>query len=403
MSFRLARTAIIICLIAPIIFPLIIFGQSRASSSIVKALQPQIGFYKRLEGSIGGKKVVMHLQAVPGNKQVYAGLYYYSASGQWLHLVLDQSTFKGLHSKSEGKTADTLKFTEINYSQHASAKDESPVLILVQMKGGYNGSWKQGEKAYKVTLQENYEEGALKLSGVAFSDSIRAYENNIRSPKAIMELIFPVASTNSNDTKSIYLSQVIKQMLTSNKADTTVELKTLVEQEISQYLQSYKTSMSEELGQTENPATFNYFSTINIQVVYNHHDYVILYGSNYEYSGGAHGNFGANLTCLDLANKVRMRLQDIVSIDSLKLQSIIEKYFRQEYGLAPGAPLTDILFENVLPANNNFYFTPKGIGFVYDPYEVASYAEGQINVFIPFEALSAYLNPGFIQRMGIDL
>lgn len=403
MSFRLTRTAVIVCLLVPIIFPLIIFGQSTASSNIVKALQPQIGFYKRLEGSIGGKKVVMHLQVVPGNKQVYAGLYYYAASGQWLHLVLDQSTFKGLLRKSEGKSSDTLKFAEINYSQQASAIDKSPVLLLVLVKGGYNGTWKQGEKAYNVTLQENYEEGALKLSEVAFSDSIRAYESDVRSPKAVMELIFPVASTNSNDTKSNYLNQVIKQMLTSNKADTTVEFETLAEQEISQYLQSYKTSMSEDLGQTENPATFNYFSTTNIQVVYNHHDYVILYRSNYEYSGGAHGNFGANLACLDLANKMRMRLQDIVSIDSIRLQSIIEKYFRQEYGLAPGTPLSDILFENVLPANNNFYFTPKGIGFVYDPYEVASYAQGQINVFIPFKALSAYLNPGFIQRMGIDL
>jgi len=53
-----------------------------------------------------------------------------------------------------------------------------------------------------------------------------------------------------------------------------------------------------------------------------------------------------------------------------------------------------------LKPNKNFYFNDKGLAFMYNPYEVASYAQGQIVVFIPFNELKSYLVPAFAERIG---
>ncbi|MDE6158420.1 MAG: RsiV family protein [Muribaculaceae bacterium] len=52
---------------------------------------------------------------------------------------------------------------------------------------------------------------------------------------------------------------------------------------------------------------------------------------------------------------------------------------------------TDI---NALPGDDNFYLTPDGnIIFAYQPYEVASYAQGEIQIPIPAYMISQYLTP----------
>ena len=43
----------------------------------------------------------------------------------------------------------------------------------------------------------------------------------------------------------------------------------------------------------------------------------------------------------------------------------------------------------------NFYITTSGIGFLYAPYELKSFAEGEVNLLVPFSALNTYLQPGF--------
>ncbi|MNR42176.1 hypothetical protein D3C85_1606590 [compost metagenome] len=96
-----------------------------------------------------------------------------------------------------------------------------------------------------------------------------------------------------------------------------------------------------------------------------------------------------------------MSLSDVIKIDSNTLQRILEKNFRKEYNVKATDALNTVLFDNYLKPNKNFYFNSSGLAFMYNPYEVASYAQGQIVVFIPFTELKPYLLPAFVARMGL--
>lgn len=105
--------------------------------------------------------------------------------------------------------------------------------------------------------------------------------------------------------------------------------------------------------------------------------------SNYSYSpGAAHGITITNYITFNLANGRIMGLNDIFTADGLaKLPALIQNRAKE---LAPVIGPTDI---RSLPAQGNFYITlDESIVFIYQPYEVASYAQGAIAIpFYPYQ------------------
>ncbi len=115
------------------------------------------------------------------------------------------------------------------------------------------------------------------------------------------------------------------------------------------------------------------------------------------YTGGAHGNYGAGYTSFNLVEKKKLKLDDVlIKTGKAHLPSLLKKYFRKNYNFRANASLKEAeLFEEKIEPNNNFYFTGKGTGFYYSPYEIGPYSMGEINIFIPFTELNNFLQPEF--------
>lgn len=118
----------------------------------------------------------------------------------------------------------------------------------------------------------------------------------------------------------------------------------------------------------------------------------------YYYPGAAHGMYSRNYITYDLTDG------DIVSLESLFTPNGLEQlptYIgnRAKRLVAQLGPTTI----TSLPEEGNFYISLNDeIVFVYQPYEVASYAQGIINVpFYPYE-LSELLSPQGLKFFGID-
>lgn len=167
------------------------------------------------------------------------------------------------------------------------------------------------------------------------------------------------------------------------------------------YLQGYKADMAKIPKDEAFSATLNYSSGQDLTVEYNENGYVVINQLSNDYSGGAHGNYGSSIYNFDVQNQKLLKLNDIVTIDSLPLQKIIEQNFRKQYEIPAGASLSSQLFDDHLAASSNFILSSNGLSFLYNPYEVASYAQGQIIVYIPYTDLRKYLNPEFVKRMQI--
>jgi len=120
---------------------------------------------------------------------------------------------------------------------------------------------------------------------------------------------------------------------------------------------------------------------------------------NEEYSGGAHSNANSEIQVIDKRTNKVLQLTDILTPAGIKaLSPLLEKAARSQFGIAANAPLDSrLLVKNIQPAKQ-FFMDDAGIGFWYNAYEVASYADGHVILFIPLALIAKYIQPSFLKK-----
>ncbi len=138
-------------------------------------------------------------------------------------------------------------------------------------------------------------------------------------------------------------------------------------------------------NETDSPSLMRDNSS-NMEIFYAQNSLLTVGFGQSTFSGGAHGMHGTTVKTFDLADKKALKISDVFTPGYEKTLAVaLEKNARKQLGLRPDQPLTEALFENKIEPNENFGLTSKGIFFNYVPYEIAAYAAGEIQIFVPFE------------------
>ncbi len=127
------------------------------------------------------------------------------------------------------------------------------------------------------------------------------------------------------------------------------------------------------------------FKKMEIDSLHTFKDLIIIEENQESYTGGAHGAYSTNYTVFDLKKKKILKASDV--FDIMKLTEIAYDYFLTERGLTKKQVDIDKegywFKDNKFHLNDNFTFDSEYVTFLYNPYEIASYSEGQILVEIP--------------------
>ena len=126
----------------------------------------------------------------------------------------------------------------------------------------------------------------------------------------------------------------------------------------------------------------------------NFDSYVEVSSTGWSYTGGAHGNMH---TSYWLVNKEDGRLLDVVDFfsDIEKLEEIMLPYFRKQNEIPQDQTLEEYGYwveGDDLQVNSNFFFENGKVVFYYDVYEIAPYAGGPSEVYIPLNQLTGIYN-----------
>lgn len=118
----------------------------------------------------------------------------------------------------------------------------------------------------------------------------------------------------------------------------------------------------------------------------------------YSYMGGAHPNYWTSFKNFVPSTGTPLSIDDI-ALDRRKLTALAEQAFRREKQLRPNQDLDKAGYwfgNNRFGLPDNFAFTEKGLVFVYNPYEIASYAEGPTELLLPYADLRGIVRPEFL-------
>jgi hypothetical protein len=245
--------------------------------------------------------------------------------------------------------------------------------------------------------------GALTFAVRYFADSAAAFPKEAKSPvgRISVQALVPLGSDDKARTN------LEASMLRDLRGDTldglpTITLAALYKQQRQQFFQDYRQDATDSRPAPADTAGIgsygigmNYEDQTATYVLYQQGNLLSLGFFRYNFSGGAHGNYGLTPASYDLRTGRRLRYDDIFRPTAAqKLPALLGQAVRPEVGLQPSEPLDKQLFVNKMPVTHQVYLTATGAVFVYQPYEIASYAQGEIHVFVPLSSLRPLLRDG---------
>ncbi len=348
-----------------------------------------------LAGKIGPKaEVRAQLQVEPGEEsdRALTGTYHYLSQRKTIHLSghLDGNEVE----LEETLTAYGDEVTGRFEGRWEGGDEDQPIRLT--------GTWTSGDgkRELPFTLEETAEAGSVALDFYFFEETYERKrgdasvhrEHSLLFPQlrgsgkvaarinaAIRHLAWPRVDAEAEDEPDLDLSRPAPSLRAIEKA---------VRAEI---------PSDEELDDLE----FSFFETLSFQdefqVVLNSHGLLCLRLFHTEYTGGAHGNHWASHITFDLASGEELTLDDLLKPGARdELTKLAETALREQHDLKPGDSLSEKgpLFDNAFELNDNWFLTPEGLGFSFDPYEIGPYAAGFIEPLIPFAQMKGLPKEG---------
>ncbi|MBN9483353.1 MAG: hypothetical protein BGO70_12800 [Bacteroidetes bacterium 43-93] len=361
--------------------------QNTSTAPSTTEVSPSNEAYKRFSGTIAGQPVVLNLQVSKHAYSVMSGSYYYVKQGKpiGLYILPDSTVMNGylVDEDPEVKNSDTQPHWKFMYDGNT-----------------ITGKWTSadGKKTYDINLKEDYPQGSYHLGIWSREDSI-PYQKGKAAPAATVSYQLLVPKGIQNDEADFFNKCILQELGCGGQATS---LQQCVQTQIDSYAVGYRRDLADMDDTLLSEAFNNYYQGVSMAVLYNDNGWLIVESNVSDYSGGAHGNYGVSYLNMDMQNKKLWKLEDIMTVDSVKLQTILEKQARKAFDIPAGGKLSDgLLTDRVMP-NGNFYITNTGITFVYNPYEIAAYAYGIASFFIPYAEIKELLKPAFVQRMQLQ-
>jgi hypothetical protein len=341
--------------------------------------------YFRLEGVIGKSNVVLHLHRITRADtfeptappfSYYTGNYYYTKYGSPIR-------FDG-------------------------QMDSTGMIVLSEMLGwdvtgtfrldkNFQGVWISGDslRTLRVALQERYPQGTTAFEGKALSD--RHTLKNERGPAAEMTTtaMWLEPSESASDWAQFLQKEHIRQFIgeDTTAAAMNAAFRSAGEQSLNLF-RSDMEALPAAYDSTMPEYMMRYAFEFQSEVLYNEAGLLSMGFTQYSFTGGAHGNYATTVVSYDPARKKAIELKDVLKPGYEKaLQTALNQAARKRSGLSPDAGLDSTYFVEDIPVTENFYLTHKGMVFSYPPYEIASYADGQVVLFVPFSSLKTWLQP----------
>lgn len=202
-----------------------------------------------------------------------------------------------------------------------------------------------------------------------------------------IKINIPLAKTNTAAADSIN-----KRVFSVVKELVQLDEKPLSKEDYSLLMESFIASY-EEVKNEFPESTFGWEAAIAGEVKYESESLINIEIEHYTFTGGAHGYSGLQSLLIDpktgnlIPNECLFQ-----NLDGLKRMA--EEKFRNKYQIPLQGSInqTGYSFPNqefVLP--KNIFYTRDGLLLHYNQYEIASYAEGAKNLFLPFTILKEFL------------
>jgi len=346
-----------------------------------------VGFIRRYDGSIGKESVVLNLKIIDTTLQ---GSFYFVKVGQTI--LLSGSILNEVVSAKE-----VFNDSVIGIFSGTSTPDFTVIKGTLKNSASSNPvsfNWKQSHAAGSAIL------------GVVASNREYVWKTNSNGEHLGASGTYSYCYITSFGNDSVKL-KVNGELLEGAATDSdALSLKEsaldLMQEDFSDYQDAFDSAFANSNTEQdakfmdESPQIYKWDQQSSWEAIYNENYILSVRAFYYEYRGGAHGNYSYSNIVFSLKSGEELSPENLFKPgyeNQLKQLALIqlEKQFK--------APSADALkqqgffLSNGLELTDNIFIQKNGIGFTYNPYEIAPYSFGSIDIFIPWSSLQSWIKP----------
>lgn len=129
------------------------------------------------------------------------------------------------------------------------------------------------------------------------------------------------------------------------------------------------------------------------ELVYEDENMLTLSINSYIFTGGAHGYRSTSFLNFDKIKAEELENWELFEDEEGFMQFVEAKFrVREKIPQDENINATGFMFDNdAFHLSQNIGYTPEGLQLIYNPYEVASYADGPIVMTIPYAEINTFL------------
>ncbi len=231
------------------------------------------------------------------------------------------------------------------------------------------------------------------------ADKVVFLANDEDSPRCQVHLELLQATADNGERAKMINETVMSRLL--NKSGER-DLKAAADKFADEYTANYKTSMLSLYNQDRTDSTkkawYEYHYVIEATTQQGTANTMSYLATIDYYEGGAHGINQLITFNFDMKTGKLVTLADVFAPGyETQLKGILLKALKSKTGLGSMNELKDAgyLYSMDMFPSENFILNDETITFVYNPYEIAPYALGSIELIITYSEVSQILNPAF--------
>ncbi|WP_439287487.1 DUF3298 domain-containing protein [Lonepinella sp. BR2357] len=265
-----------------------------------------------------------------------------------------------------------------------------------------NAQLEKSQAELKVAQEKRTEVPALQVKPVTLFEKRQEFN---RDPDSIKEDDFGVSQSyvdyhlSSVETGITWLddllyNELIGDISTTEDKNLLAELKALPTPK-DRLLKLYEVYYQEGLAEAKEFNTFGNELSDSVFYLGQRQNVVTFSHSMYTFTGGAHGNGWTDYINVDINKKAKIKLDDLIpKANQQQVQDLLweaYKTYRQERSNGElYASQKDVTVSEA------FYFTAEGINFVYPPYAIGYYAEGEITLTLYWNQVENLINKAYL-------
>lgn len=246
----------------------------------------------------------------------------------------------------------------------------------------------------------------------AMQDACHFNPNNTEN-NANQETSEPTLENNENDfctkinielakIEPLWIEQIVNKTITGDDNPKLIKFKQNVDEFVAEHLaliNEIKTMAKENGEEFTHAPSYAWIEKPELLTGFNNVAQIVVHSETY--LGGAHGVYASNYLIFDMDLQSQIALENVLIPNKESefhelAYTVFKDYLKTEMDIKSPKEIKEYESTWQFEVSENFYFSKNGVVLSYAPYQMGSFAQGTIELTVPYDKLGEVIKPQYL-------